>query len=162
MRITIDLSEVYADEQSVESAIVAAAGSQLRGELDRKEGLERELRNELRSAYREAIDAQLPGLIAEALSEPLQLTDEFGGPKGQPTSLRELIHAIAKAELSNPADRYNHGRGTVLQEFLKTEVERQLRADLAAAVSEAKAEVLAAVRDVAADELSKRIAAAKP
>lgn len=105
----------------------------------------------------EEIREALRPVMAEALEQAVQQTDSFGTPRGEPRTLRELV--VEEATKMLREKRYERGRQkeTLVEKFVRDEVERTLRAELTAAVNEAKAEVVAAVRDNAAEVIAETI-----
>jgi hypothetical protein len=65
--------------------------------------------------------------------------------------MRELILAEVEKFMSAPADRHYRDKGTVLEKYVRDEVQTTLKKELADALAEEKAKVVAAVRASAAD-----------
>lgn len=86
--------------------------------------------------------------IARALSEPIQRTNAYGEPlAGSTTTLREIIFAEAQRQLSAKAsDGYRASSETVLQKFVREEIAKTFKAELAGILAEEKAKVVKAVR----------------
>lgn len=98
-------------------------------------------------------------IIAEAINGPVFKTNTYGEPMGGETTVRDLIAEEVKVALRSPSGATrSDARPTILGEIIRLEVDRALRDELSAAVKEAKAEVIKAVRDQASAELAKRIA----
>lgn len=97
----------------------------------------------------EEIRAQVAPLITEALTKPLQKTNNYGEPTGQATTLSEVIVAEAKRLVSQPKDSYSNGR-TLLQEMVAEQVKAALGKEIADAVKQARAAVADQVGDMVA------------
>ena len=97
-------------------------------------------------------------LIAEAVTKAVQATDPYGQPKGEPTTLREIIVQAATSQLTQPtSERYGSPRETVVQRIIREEVEGVVKRELKQAVDAAKAEVAAAVQTQAAAVITETI-----
>ena len=104
------------------------------------------------------IREQLRPLIADALARSVQPTDHFGNPKGEPTTLAEVITKQAKAEATAPRDQgYGKPKRTLVQEIVAKEVDRTFRAELAKELEAGKAEVRKALREQGAAILQQAI-----
>lgn len=106
----------------------------------------------------EEIRAAIQPQIARALDGPIAITNEFGRPVGEPKPLAELIVSEAREFLSKPADRYGT-EGTVLRKMIREAVEGALKKELAEALTEEKAKVVAAMRAKAAELIADTIKA---
>lgn len=106
------------------------------------------------------IRAALVPLIQAAVEESFQPTNEYGSPKGQPTTLRELIAKQVTVELRvhKERDGYSRPQTSLLEDVVKEQVRRELRGELRQAVAEGRASVLAAVKEQAAEVISETIA----
>lgn len=99
----------------------------------------------------EEIRAQLKPIVEAAISAPIQRTNEYGHPMGQPTTLHEVIVKEVHAYLTKSVDDgYNRTRITAAQKFVKDAVDQVVKKELAEAVAEEKTKVVAAVRAQAA------------
>lgn len=108
----------------------------------------REVRTEL---VREA----LAPVVAEAIAAPVQKTNIYGEPDGQPTTLRELVLTKVREVLTEPVDKYDRAKGTLLSSIVRKEVEEAFRKEVAAELAEARASVRKRVVEIAAEELTK-------
>jgi hypothetical protein len=124
-----------------------------------------ELRRRVREITEDEIRAAVKPTIAAALDLAVQQTDGFGAPKGSPTTLRELVLETARKELGEPKDRgYGKSKTTIVEQFVRDEVEKALKAEMQEAVREAKGQVMVAVREQAAaviQETVERVAAGR-
>lgn len=112
----------------------------------------------------DSINEALGDIIVDMLTHQFQPTDWSGQPKGDPTTLTEIIGAQAKQFLaeamSEPGrydDRSNNHKGK-LKKFVNEEVGRQFDGDLKIAAAEAKATVIKAVTDKGAEFLGQAFA----
>ena len=117
----------------------------------------RSLLDRARRIADEEIRERLAPEIERLLSEPVQQTDTWGAPRGPAKSLREVIFESASAQLSVRRDQRSGSDRTPLEEFLRREVSQVFSKELTEAMAQAKAEVLAAVKDEGAKVLSETI-----
>lgn len=108
------------------------------------------IRQRIKTIRDEEIRAQIAPIIAEAVAKPVQKTDGWGTPNGEPTSLTALIVAEAREQLRKPVDQYNN-RQTMVQKLIADEVNKALSRELMAVVGDEKEKVVAAVRAKAAE-----------
>jgi hypothetical protein len=110
---------------------------------------------DLRARYTEFRDEEIRKaigpLIQAAIAKPIQQTNAYGSPVGESTTLTELIVKEATAFLTRSADNYNRGGETVLQKWVREQVEKALVKELAEVMAAEKAKVVAAVRGKAAE-----------
>lgn len=99
----------------------------------------------------EEIRKAVAPIVEEAITGPIQKTNNYGEPTGQTTTVRELVMKEASALLTKSADSYGRGSETVLQKFVREQIAAAFTKELAAVVAEEKAKVVAAVRAKAAD-----------
>jgi hypothetical protein len=100
----------------------------------------------------EEIRAAIKPAIEQAITATLQPTDHYGNPKGESKTTHELIveHAT-KVLTAKDSDHYSRTKGlNLVEQFIATEVK--------AALEQAKADVLRAVKDQGAKVLSETIA----
>jgi hypothetical protein len=102
-----------------------------------------------REVIREAV---LP-MIEQAIAEPIHKTSAYGDHIGGPVTLREVIVDEARKVINakDPND-YRGEKGTFLVRVVREEVSSALRAEIADAVKQAKAQV--------ADEIGRQVASA--
>lgn len=107
----------------------------------------------------DVIREHLQPLISAALNKPVQKTNEYGRPRGEPIPLTELILTEVKSYLGKPLDR-NIGRTeTVVQKLIREEVERALLTELRDVIAEEKKRIVAAMRSKAAGIIAATIEA---
>ncbi len=107
-------------------------------------------KEEIRAAVRPSID--------EALARPIYKTNTYGERTGTETTLAELIADEARKQLSEPVDRYSHGKGTVLQQAIRTEVQAAFKAEIAEAVKQVRTQVAGELSGTFAEQLTKAVA----
>ena len=104
------------------------------------------LKNRVAEIRVEEIRARVAAEVEAVMADPVRQTNHYGEPTGTTTTMRELILAEAKKFLSQPVDAYSRDKGTVLQAWLRQEVEKTIKTELAAVLADEKAKVVAAVR----------------
>lgn len=108
----------------------------------------------IRQIRDEEIRAQVAAEIQVALAEPFHRTNYYGEGRDQPITLRTLIADEAKkffTEQRRPHGRYDGPTSTAAQDVVAALVKDALTKELAAAVADEKAKVVAAVRAKAAE-----------
>lgn len=116
-----------------------------------------DLRRRVQGVTETEIREAVRPLVEEALLSGIRKTNSYGDPIGEPMTLRAEIVRIATDYMNKPSDSYSRGKGTVVQQFVKTEVDKAVKAELKTALDEAKEEVVAAVRGQAATLITKTI-----
>lgn len=118
-----------------------------------------DIRSRVKSVKDEVIRERVAPLVEQAMTEPIQRTDDFGVPRGEPTTLRAEILKTAQSWLSSPDPSYSADRvrKSRVQKLIADEVDRALTSELKAAVTAAKAEVTAAVQEKGAAVLAETI-----
>jgi hypothetical protein len=111
-----------------------------------------ELRSELTKALRDEVTKVAGPLVEAALAEGVQLTDQYGSPRGEKQPLRTVIVEEAHKALNKRVEvRDNYSRSeSVVQQVIRDEVQRALAEDLKAVVKAERQKVEKAVRDEAA------------
>jgi len=136
------------DGQATIADLVAAQITERLSKEDAWGGL-RKRASEIRAeAIREAVRPQ----IEEAIAKPIQKTNSYGEPVGEPTTLRELIIDEARKAVNEPVDKYARDKGTFLTQAVKREIQAALSAEIADAVKQARQQV--------ADEIGQQVTAA--
>ena len=136
----VDQAYSYGDEsgphdRTVGELVAAMIVDRLRWDRDRWHELSRTVTEIKREVIREAVRP----MVEQAISEPIQKTNGYGDPVGQPTTLREVIVAEARAAV-NTRDRYDGDR-TFLQKTVADEVRAAFAAEIKDAVKQARAAV---------------------
>lgn len=154
-RGTTDEGEALVEPQTVEDIVLDLAASKVAALVASED--KRDLRRRVQAISDEVIRERVVPLIEEAVTRALQPTDVYGQPKGQPTTLAEVITAKATRQLkaSNPSNRSQSP--TVLDDFIARNVRSALTRELTAALTEAQAEVTTVVRQEGAAVLEAAI-----
>lgn len=96
----------------------------------------------VRTIRDEEIRALLLPVLTEAMQGPIATTNTYGEPSGKTTTLRELIMAEAQRAMTQRGDTYSSDKSTFIQKIVRAAVEDAFKAEIAAAVKEAKAAVV--------------------
>lgn len=134
--------------RTVADAIVDQAADRL------VEKLHVDVRKAVLGRVEDQIESQVREMVAEIIATPVRITNLYGEPTARTVSVRERIDAeIAKAL----TERDSLSRGSLISELIKKEVEQALRADLGAAITQARERVVGSVRDQAAELIAKAV-----
>ena len=114
------------------------------------------LRDQVSKIRDEEIREQVRPLITEALTEPVQLTNQWGDPVpgAKQTTLREVIVAEARKQFTAKADSYSRSGQTILQKLVADEVTAAIRAVVADEVKRARAEVATQIGAMVAESVA--------
>lgn len=104
------------------------------------------LRTRVTDIRDEEIRSRVAPAVEAVMAEPIRKTNTYGEATGASTTMRELILDEAKKYMEKPADQYSRNGGTVLQKWVREEVEKTIKTELAAVLADEKAKVVAAVR----------------
>ncbi len=108
------------------------------------------------------ISARLGVILTETLERRFRPMDWMGQPKGEPTTLAEIIGEEAKTHLANAMAETNsrdpYSTKGAVRKFVRDEVSRQFEAELKGTLADAKAVVLKAVTDKGAEFLTQAFA----
>lgn len=108
--------------------------------------------------YGDAIDKAIEERVAAELARPVTPTDGYGHPKGEPTTLGEVIdQRIAQWLSQRTGDSFSNNRTTNLQKLINDAVGAALTRDINGAIDAAKLEVTAAVKAQAAQVLAETL-----
>lgn len=103
------------------------------------------------------IDAQVGAIITGLLETGfVQLTNQYGRPQGEPTTLKELIINAGQAWATGTPKNGTRG-DTNLGELVRREVEQVMRTELSKTIAASKAAVQAKVATSAAAVLSEAV-----
>jgi hypothetical protein len=150
--------EALESPQTIEDLIIdIAAGKLVQHAVNSQQSGWDSIRDRVKNITAEEIRARVVPLIEDALSKGFQQTNSYGEPTGKVTTLREVIVAEAQAYLTKPADSYGRDKGTVIQQFIRTEVAKAVKDELDEALKQARADVLGAVRSQAATLITQTI-----
>jgi hypothetical protein len=96
----------------------------------------------------EVIREELRPLVVDALERSVQPTDPYGNPKGEATTLAEVITRIAKEEMTAPRDQgYGRQKRTLVQQIIAEHVDAKFKTELGKELDAGKAEVRSALRE---------------
>jgi len=122
------------------------------------------LTQRIREVREEEIRDQIRPTVERVIAEPVQRTNGYGQPTGNPVTLTELILAEAKAMLTAVDTSYGSRSGdkreTVIQRLVRETVDKAIRAELAEVIAAEKAKVVTVVRARAAELIAESIKAA--
>lgn len=121
------------------------------------DGQRKEVQSFVRETMAATIKAQVDTVVRDAMTTPVQRTNEYGQPKGAPTTLAELVVAEVHDWLTKEVGDYNR-RQTNLAKFVAAEVDKAIKEDLAGALKTARGEVTQRLRDKAAEALAATVA----
>lgn len=109
-----------------------------------------------------AIDKALDDRVAAVLERAVTPTDGFGNPKGEPTTLAEMIDKRMENWLREvkSTDSMSRNRKTNLQAIIDDRVSTALTKDIGKAIEEAKAEAVVQIHAAAATVFTDAIARA--
>jgi hypothetical protein len=102
----------------------------------------------LRKLITDKVAAHVDAAIRARLEEPIQAVDEWGTRRGEPMTLREQIGKAVEAWPKTPS---GYNRDSNLRKWIEENVDRAVKADLAGAVTEARAQAVARVRGKVAE-----------
>lgn len=117
------------------------------------------LRDMVENLRAEEIRGQIRPIVEAAVTKPIQRTNMYGSPTGEPITLTELIVSEAQAYLTKRDDRYGADKRTVIEKLVADAVDKAIRKELSEAIAEEKAKVVAAVRAKAADLIAEAVKA---
>lgn len=151
-----DPEPVYSPEPQTLGDVVV---DQIVAKLAREDSAWRGLTATVAAERTDEIRRQLTPIVTEAINGPIQRTNAYGEPmSGVPTTLREMIVQEVQRVVTANNDRY--GKGNLLQEVIKTEVERAMRSELQALIVAEKAKVIEAIQAEGAAFMTNTIKAA--
>lgn len=149
--------EEVVEPQTLEDVLLERAAAMLSTRVAKD--VTKELSTRLRQITDEAIRTQVVPIVEKTLATPFRRSNAYGEPSGPETTMRDEIVRVATEYLTKPADNYHSERGTAVQAFIKAEVEKAMKAELKAALDEAKTQVRTAVTEQAASLITQTLAA---
>lgn len=107
---------------------------------------------------KEIITAKVEPQVIAALENPIQRTNDYGDPKGDPITMRDLIISTTQSLLNKPAkgSDYRNPR-TWFQDVINTRVDAVIRADITAMAQQMKEGVKQALNAQLAAALAKDV-----
>lgn len=161
-QITIDLDRLaFGGEEgtTLAQAIVAEAARRV---LENDREIRQLVRDRVQRIADDEIRALFAPMLASAIENAVQPTNTWGEPKGEPTTLREAIVDRMRRYLTEPdpdfRSREPGGRRTRIDSFIAKEVDGAVKQELKGALDEAKAEVLAGVKEKASEVIAETLA----
>lgn len=112
------------------------------------------LRDQVMEIRKEEIRAAVRPSIDEALARPIYKTNSYGERTGGQTTLSELIAEEARKQLTEPVDRYNRERGSLLEQAVRAEVKRAFQEEIADAVKQARDLVTKELGDTISEQIA--------
>lgn len=132
----------YGPPESVEDALIGMAAHLLAMRVSSEElrTIHKKVGEQVAVIVREKVGER----IETALAAPITRTDAYGNPKGDTTTLAEIVAAEATAWLSRPTgDSYSSSqRKTNLAKILDECIGRVWQAEIGTQIAEAKAQVI--------------------
>lgn len=117
------------------------------------------LKTRIKRITDEEIRLRVEPLIEQALTDPIQQTNEFGDPRGKPILLRDLIIKDAQDKLAKVQSRgsaYDRQQ-SIVEKLVSDAVDRELTRELQETIAEEKAKIVAAMRAKGAEILAETI-----
>lgn len=144
------------DAESIDEAVILAAGKALANIIYDSVGTKAALARSLRDEGVETVRREMEPIVRAALDEPFPVSNVYGEPTGRVVSLRELIMAEAKGWLEKKEGPFDRQQ-TRLQKFISESVNQVIKRELTEALTAARAEVTAAVKNKGAELLAETI-----
>lgn len=152
----------YYDVETVESAIIEAAGRALIKHLERS--LEKSIADEVSAIVSETVTSKVGAIIDGVLDEKMQRTNEWGEKKGEPLTLREMIAREKEAWLSERVNNEGKAVGnsygtydTRLQYLMKAYVKDRFGKEISAELQKTVDDLKAQMKDNAREALVKSV-----
>lgn len=152
-QITVDLD--FDSPGDLTEKIIAELSRQI---LVREEGRDDEgfgISAEIKRRREELIDEAIKPMVDELLEKPIQLTNGYGEPKGEPVTLTEVVMERITAHL-NQKTRYGSEK-TNLDEMIDKMIGYGLKGELQKLVDQAKGQIRAAVKEKAAQVIAETV-----
>lgn len=146
MKITAKYELHDYDGEDMEDKLLSIAVHKLLADRD----LHREFTARVKGLTDEMIKAEIGPMIRDHINAPIQQTDSFGNPRGEPVTMESLILKSADEFMTKDVSGYREGRRTQLQQFIDESVSRLIKSELSKEMRKAKDEVYEAVKQEAA------------
>ena len=118
-----------------------------------------DIRSAVESEVRNVAREQAGSVITDVLSGPIQRTDGYGNPRGETTTVREMVLAAVDEWMRLPrSDSY---RNPTMGDSLKKLVDEILRSELKGTVDAAKKKVSEEVLRLAVESAAQALASAR-
>jgi len=119
-----------------------------------------DMRSMIESQVRNVASEQARAVITEVLAGPIQRTDGYGSPRGETTTVREMVMAEVDKWMKLPkSDGYN--RNDTMGDALKKIVDEILRNELKGTIAAAKKKVSEEVLRLAVEGAAAALASAR-
>lgn len=145
-------------EDIIAERVAHIVATKVIGDRDRYTSIRKSVEDRITELVAEKVDAR----IEAALAEPRQPTDGYGQPKGEPTTLTEIILTRVDQHLNSAfKDQYNPrtNNKTRLQVLADEAIDRKWDDEVRKSIEQAQAEVRAQVTARAAEILSESVKA---
>lgn len=144
-------------EQIITNGVTRIVADRILADRDRYSAIRKDVEGRIADLVAEKVDAR----ITAALEDPRQPTDGFGNPKGEPTTLNEIILARVDDHLRKmTGDTYgSRQQMTRLDRITSEAIDRKWDAEIRAAIDEASMQVRQKVTERAAEVLTESIKA---
>lgn len=107
------------------------------------------LRERVTQIRTEEIRARVAPVIEQALQAPIQRTNSYGSPLGEPITLTELIMEAAREAWQPERNSYSSSNTNSIDKMIATEVRKQISGEVTKAVRSAQEAALKAVGEIA-------------
>lgn len=144
-------------EQIITNGVTRIVADRILSDRNRYQSIRKNVEDRIAELVAEKVDAR----ITAALEEPRQPTDGYGQPKGEPTTLNEIILQRVDAHLREmTGDNFrNQARMTRLERLASEAIDRKWDAEVRASIEEASMQVRQKVAARAAEVLTESIKA---
>lgn len=130
-------------QEKVLEAITGQAAANIVGEL------EHEIRRDVRAKVSKAIEDQINAIVLDTLTREFQPVDEFGDPKGEPSTVKAIIATKARKYMNEQVGtdgRASNTYGTkqprwewIICQLVGQAIDRQVKEEIAILAKDAKA-----------------------
>lgn len=144
-------------EQIIANGVTRLVADRILADRDRYSAVRKDVEARIAELIAEKVDAR----ITAALEEPRQPTDGYGQPKGEPTTLNEIILKRVDAHLREMTGDTFRGqqRTTRLDRIVSEAIDRKWDAEVRKSIEEASMQVRQKVASRAAEVLTESIKA---
>lgn len=158
----VDLSTVidgyYNHEDGAPTILADRVAEQLVRQARQNDEDWKTLRKRILSIRDEEIRKLVLPAITEAFEKPIQKTNTYGEPYGEPVTLREVVVEEARRILKGAGSNSLSDRDKPLaRQLINQMVVKELRAELADAIKAEREKVVAAVREQAAQLITEAV-----
>lgn len=161
VNIEVDLGD---DQDALREKLIKAAARQLLIQVspysdgeERFTELGRGLRDDVVREVKAEVQKAVAPAVEAALAEGVQLTDQYGSPKGEKVPLRNLIVEEATKALKGAVEYRDRRRESVVEQVVRAEVDKALSEELRSVVREEREKVVEVVRGKAAQIVTEAV-----